>query len=84
MLKKGEKGKTIEDLNKDNPNEIGELVEASFICMGENDLKIFKTEFPDKWKKLTKELEYPYEFFNCIEEYQNLLTFQRKNTSSVN
>ena len=38
--------------------------------MGENDLKILKTGFPDKWKYLTKKLAYPYEFFNCIEDYQ--------------
>ena len=38
--------------------------------MGENDLKLLRTEFPDKWKYLTKKLAYPYEFFNCIEVYQ--------------
>ena len=37
--------------------------------MGANDLKIIKTEFPDKWKFLTKKLAYPYEFFNSIEDY---------------
>ena len=29
--------------------------------MGEHDLKTLKTEFPDKWKYLTKKLAYPYE-----------------------
>ena len=38
--------------------------------MGENDLKILITGFPDKWKYLTKKLAYPYEFFNSIEDYQ--------------
>ena len=38
--------------------------------MGENDLKILETGFPDKWKYLTKKLAYPYDFFNCIEDYQ--------------
>ena len=38
--------------------------------MGENDLKLLKTEFPDKWENLTKKLAYPYLFFNCIEDYQ--------------
>ena len=38
--------------------------------MGENDLKILKTGFPDKWKYLYKKLAYPYEFFNCIEDYK--------------
>ena len=38
--------------------------------MGENDLKILKTEYPDKWKYLTKNLAYPYEYFNSIDDYQ--------------
>ena len=38
--------------------------------MGENDLKILKTGFPDKWNYLTKKLVYPYELFNSIEDYQ--------------
>ena len=38
--------------------------------MGENDLRILRTGFPDKWKYLTKTLAYPYEFFNFIEDYQ--------------
>ena len=38
--------------------------------MGENDLKISKTGFPNKWKYLTKKLAYPYEFFNSIDDYQ--------------
>ena len=38
--------------------------------MGENDLKLLKTEFPDKLKFLTKKLGYPYEFFNSIDDYQ--------------
>ena len=38
--------------------------------MGEYNFKLLKKEFPDKWKYLTKKLAYPYEFFNCIEDYQ--------------
>ena len=38
--------------------------------MGENDLKILERGFPDKWKLLTKKLAYPYEYFNCIDDYQ--------------
>ena len=37
--------------------------------MSENHLKILKTGFPDKWKYLTKKQAYPYEIFNCIENY---------------
>ena len=38
--------------------------------MGENDLKILKTGFPDKWKFLTKKLAYSYEDFSSIDDYQ--------------
>ena len=38
--------------------------------MGENDPKILKTEFPDKWKVLTEKILYPYEYFNNIDDYQ--------------
>ena len=38
--------------------------------MGENDLKILKTRFPDKWKYLTKKIAYPYKYFNSIDDYQ--------------
>ena len=53
--------------------------------MAEHDLKLLQTELPDKkWKHLTENLAYPYEFFYSIDEYQNQLTIQRKKTSSVN
>ena len=64
------KNDSIKDLKKDYPDENNELEESLLDYMGENDLKILKTEFPDKWKYLTKKLAYPYEFFNCIEDYQ--------------
>ena len=38
--------------------------------MGENDLKVLKTGYPDKWKVLTKKLAYPYEYFDSIDDYQ--------------
>ena len=39
--------------------------------MGERDLKFLKTEFPDsKWKYLIKNLAYPYELFNSLDDYQ--------------
>ena len=38
--------------------------------MGEDDLNELKTGFPDKWKYLTKQLAYPYEYFNIIDDYQ--------------
>ena len=65
-----EDDKTIKDLNKDYPDKIKNLEEALLIYMGENDLKILKTRFPDKRKCLTKKLAYPYEYFNCIDDYE--------------
>ena len=66
----GEYNRTVKDLKKDYPDKINELEEALFIYVGENDLEILKTGFPDKWKFLTRKLAYPYEFFNSIEDYQ--------------
>ena len=62
--------KTIKNLKKYYPEEIKNLEEAHLDYMGENDLKILKAGFPDKWKYLTKKLAYPYEYFNSIEDYQ--------------
>ena len=72
MLIKEDKYKndSIKDLKKGYPDKINELEEALLDYMGENDLKIIKTGFPHKWKYLTKKLAYPYEFLNCIEDYQ--------------
>ena len=54
--------RTLKDLKKDHPDKIKSLEEASLNYMGENDLKILKTEFLDnKWKYLTEKLAYPYE-----------------------
>ena len=64
-----EDDRTINDLKKDNPEEIKNLEEALLDYMGENNLKILKTGFPDKWKNLTTKLAYPYEYFNSIDDY---------------
>ena len=65
-----EKDRTIEDLKKDYPNEIKNLEELLLNYMGENNIKILKTGFLDKWKFLTKKLDNPYEYFNSIDDYQ--------------
>ena len=57
-------------MKKYYPEDIENLEEALLNYMGENDLKILKAGFPDKWKYLTKKLAYPYEFFNSIDDYQ--------------
>ena len=64
------KNASIKDLKKDFPDKIVELEETLPDYMGENDLKISKTGFPDEWKLLTKKLAYPYEYFNSINDYQ--------------
>ena len=64
------KNDSIKDLKKDYPHKINELEESLLDYMGEKDLKNLKTGFPDKWKYLTKKLAYPYDLFNCIEDYQ--------------
>ena len=64
------KNDSIKDLKKDYRDKIKNLEETLLNNIGENDLKLLKTEFPDKWKYLTKKLAYPFEFFNCIEDYQ--------------
>ena len=46
--------------------------------MGENYLKSLKTEFPDKWKYLTKKLAYPYEYFSSIDESQKSVNNLKK------
>ena len=45
-----EEDKTIKDLKKDYPNEIEKLEKALHNCMGENDPKLLKIVFVDKWK----------------------------------
>ena len=65
-----EDDRTIEDLKIDYPDEIKKIEEALLDYIGENDLEILKTGFPDKWKYLTKNLAYPYEYFNSINDYR--------------
>ena len=65
-----EDDKIIKNLKKDYPDKIKSLEEALLNYNGENDPKILKTGFPDKWRYLTKKLAYPYDFFNSIEDYQ--------------
>ena len=45
-----EDDRTVEDLKKHYPNEINKLEEALLNYIGENDPKILKTGFPDKWR----------------------------------
>ena len=65
-----EDDRTINDLKKYYPEEIESLEEAFLNYIGENDLKILKRGFPDKWKYLTKKLAYPYEYFNSLKGFK--------------
>ena len=47
------KNDSFKDLKKDYPDKIKNLEEALLNYMGEKDLKVFKTDFFDKWKHLT-------------------------------
>ena len=38
--------------------------------LDEDDFKILKKEFPDKWQYLKKKLAYPYEYFISIDDYK--------------
>ena len=38
--------------------------------LDEDDFKILKKEFPDKWQYLNKKLAYPYQYFNNIDDYK--------------
>ena len=46
--------------------------------LDENDFKILKKEFPDKWQNLNKKLAYPYQYFNSIDDYQQLVDNLKK------
>ena len=65
-----EDDRTFNDLKKRYPEEIKSLEEALLNYVGENDPKILKRGFPNKWKYLTKKSAYPYEYFNSIDDYQ--------------
>ena len=70
--------RTIEDLKKDFLDEIEKLEEALSNYRSEHDLKTLKSEFPDKWKYLSKKLVYPYEYFNNLDDYQKPLNNFRR------
>ena len=55
-IERGEKDRTINDLQKDYPRKTEKLAEVSTNFVSENDPKILKTELPDKWKYLNEKL----------------------------
>ena len=69
---------TIEDLKKHKLDKIKKLEEALKVFMSENDLKLLKTEFLEKWKYLSIKLADLYEYFNSINENQKLVNNLQK------
>ena len=65
-----EEDRTTEDLMKDYPDKSEKLEDDLLSYKGENDLKILKTGFPDKWKDSTKKLAYLNVHFININLYQ--------------
>ena len=61
--------RTIQDIKKDFSCEIEKLEEVLQNYISENDPKIVKTEFPDKWNYLNEKLAYPYDYFESIDDY---------------
>ena len=80
LIDKTKRNQSISILKKNYPDKINELEEALLNYMAEHDLKIFKKEFPYRWKYLTKKLAYPYEYFNSIEDYNKpVIILENKN-----
>ena len=49
---------------------LSEKMEKLLKNLDEDDFKILKKEFPDKWQYLNKKLACPYEYFNSIDDYK--------------
>ena len=75
---------SIRDLKNNYPDKIEKLEEALLNYIGENDRKLLKTGFPDKWEYLTKKLAYPHEYFNRSMNIKKPLIIHRKKSSSEN
>ena len=52
--------------------------------LDEDDFKSLEKEFPDKWQYINKNLAYPYENFNIIDDYKKSFDNLKKKTFSVN
>ena len=54
----------------DSYSLLSESLDKPVKNLDEDDFKILKKQFPDKWQYLNKKLAYPYEYFNNIDDYQ--------------
>ena len=61
---------SIEELQKDYPDENEKVIEVLLNYMGENDPKKLKTEFADKWNYLGKKATSLCKHFITIDDYQ--------------
>ena len=59
-------------MRKDFPGEISNLEEALLNYIGENDLSLMKTEFPDKNKYLTEKMHIHMKYINTLDDYKKL------------
>ena len=80
----GGRDRTIENLKKGYPNNVGKLEEALNIYISEKDPKILKTDFPDEWKHLNKKLAYTSEYFVCLEDHQKTVNDLKQEDFSSN
>ena len=54
----------------DSSRFLSESLDKLVKNLDEDDFKILKKEFPDKWQCLNKKLACPYEYFNSIDDYK--------------
>ena len=54
----------------DNYRFLSDILDKLVKSLDEDDFKILKKEFHDKWQYLNKKLAYPYEYFNSIDDYK--------------
>ena len=64
--------------NIDSYRFLSESLDKLVKNLDEDDFKILKKEFPDKWQYLIKKLAYPYEFFNSIDDYKKPVNVSKK------
>ena len=65
---------SFKNLKKKDQDKTGKSEDALTIYKREKSLKILKPEFPQEEKTLTKKLAYPYQYFNCLDDYQKPVT----------
>ena len=49
---------------------LSESLDKLVKILDEDDFKILKKEFPEKWQYLNKKIAYPYQYFNSIDDYK--------------